>query len=168
MWKNLGSSLQICSNSTTVEGLWALTAHLRSRQSTSAGFKPTLWLCHSKTFIFFQSRAEFDLLVCFGSMSTFLHSNDSCSCQTKDKEKGKYEVCGHDERWRHVRQRNMTTGSVGNGWSAEVTPNRSSWMKVTIGLAHKCLSDLDITTLLLHFAHIMKVYFTQREINGHK
>lgn len=137
-------------------------ARLRSRQSASVGFKPTLWLCHSKTFIFFQSRAEFDLLVCFGSLSTFLHSNDSCSCQTK----GKGQIRGL-WRWRRVRQRNMTTGSVGNEWSAEVTPNRSSWMKVRIGLAHKCLSDLDITTLLSHFAHIMKVYFTQREINGH-
>ncbi len=64
------SSLQNCFNSATLEGFRAWMDCLRSYHSISIGFKPRLWLDHSKTLIlFFLSHSEVDLLVCMGSLS---------------------------------------------------------------------------------------------------
>ncbi len=53
-----------------MEGFRAWIDCLRSCHSISIGFKPGLWLGHSKTFIlFFLSHSEVDLLVCLGSLS---------------------------------------------------------------------------------------------------
>ncbi len=67
------SSLQNCFNSVTLEGFQAWKDCLRSRHSSSIGFKPGLWLGHSKTLLlFFLCHSEVDLLLCLGSLSRFI------------------------------------------------------------------------------------------------